>query len=567
MVWIIVGILVIVVIGLGVWYWQMHNAQTIKNLDGQVATLDSGEITGLIRKIEQLGLTGDSLKDFTDWQHQYQQVVEKNLADLQTELLDAETQNKNFHFAQARTTIADIKQLIASTAKQVNAIRTALVKLKESEADTRTRLLALRDTYQESRKTVLAKSFAFGDALPALEGGLQDIDSQLKAISKTNSTGDHEAAAAQLDAFADTVGNIQAQVKALPPLVNEVVNEFPAQLNEIEQGYSQLSSQHYNFTEDVPTAVAEVKGQIEKAEEHIKSLNVKDAKTTNAQIADAIDAIYAVMEKELSAKKTVEADSGDLAKFIAHAQHQNEVLRKELDHLNQSYTLTHGEINTANDLHKQLDDIDAAYEQAVSSMDDNTAVYSELLKQFTADRENLKAIEIKQRDINDSVADLRQREDQANAQIHQFERDLRDIKYEVSRHSLPGLPRQYLDFFKVVTREYNDLTHDMDQVKIDMDQIAKQLIKLAADIDKLKDQSRSLIDAAGLTEQLLQYANRYKASKPAVAKAADAAQANYERYDYQAAADGIATALEEVEPGAYKKVEHDYLNSKTESLF
>ncbi len=48
------------------------------------------------------------------------------------------------------------------------------------------------------------------------------------------------------------------KVKELPPLVNEQVNEFPAQINEIEHGYRQLTTAHYVFTDDIPGMVEDV---------------------------------------------------------------------------------------------------------------------------------------------------------------------------------------------------------------------------------------------------------------------------------------------------------------------
>jgi septation ring formation regulator len=41
----------------------------------------------------------------------------------------------------------------------------------------------------------------------------------------------------------------------------------------------------------------------------------------------------------------------------------------------------------------------------------------------------------------------------------------------------------------------------------------------------------------------------------------------YQHYNYSHAADVIAAALEKVEPGAYQKVEDDYLKSQSAALF
>ncbi|WP_054665662.1 septation ring formation regulator EzrA [Lacticaseibacillus camelliae] len=556
--WIIIVLIIIVLLALGVWGYQLRNTRLIHELDAGVATIDTGAVPGLIRSIQQLSLTGDSLEDFKSWSQKYQALVDGELTELQTALLDVEQANKQFKFGQVKDGMANIDALQTAAAKDMKQIESHLDEIKAAEAANAKGLKALRNDYQEARKTVLAKSFAFGDALPALEASLQAIASQLTTTTEVNVGGDPRRAQNALKQVKNGVAALKLQVKQLPPLVNSVVNEFPAQLKEIKTGYQQLTAQHFIFTEDVPAGVAAVQGLVDQAEAQIKQLDVTELTANTATIADKIDSLYAVMEKELKAKASVLDQKEELRQFINHAMQQNRTLNIELDHLNQSYQLNHDEIKTTNDLKVQLDAIDQSFNQANDQIAQSKAVYSDLLAQFTHDRTDLTEIEKKQQAINASVSGLRETERKALNQVDAFERSVRDVRYEVSRHDLPGLPKAYRDFFKVVSDEILQLKDDMDQVKIDLDAIAKTLIKVSADIDQLKQQSRDIIGAAGLCEQLLQYANRYKTSHEAVAKAMTDAAALYAKYDYQSAADTIATALEQVEPGSYKKVADDY---------
>ncbi|MFD1484066.1 septation ring formation regulator EzrA [Lacticaseibacillus baoqingensis] len=567
MTWIIVGIVIIVVLAGGVWGLQQYNNRRVKQLDVEVEKLDNGELASLVRSIANLGLAGDSLKQFTKSQRDYQRVIETDLAGLQTALLDVELQNKQFQFVKVQETITAIQGHVVETAQKLTKIRSALVALRDSEADTRSQLTTLRGDYQAARKTILAKSYAFDAALPGLEQSLQTLAEAMHDAAVTSESGDHAAASVQLQQLAIGVGTLQDQVKRLPSLVNTVVNEFPGQLEELQTGYHELAAQHYQFTQDVPAGIEAVQGNVKQAQVQIKDLAVDDLASNVADTASAIDELYATMEKELKAKQAVLQQQGDLKQFLAHAQKQNHALLLELDHLDQSYTLTHGEQATAASLKTQLAGIAKGFNDTQQAMQNETAVYSQILAQYQQARQDLHDIEVQHQKINHDVSGLQAREQKAVASAQQFEMALRDIKYEVSRHSLPGLPRPYLDFFNVVTKELAQLNHDLNQVKIDLDQIAKQLIKLSEDIDQLKDQSRTVVDAAGMCEQLLQYANRYKTSHPEVDQAVVQAKDLYQHYNYAQAADLIAAALEKVEPGAYQKVEDDYLASKSASLF
>ncbi|KMO51432.1 septation ring formation regulator EzrA, partial [Lacticaseibacillus rhamnosus] len=409
--------------------------------------------------------------------------------------------------------------------------------------------------------------FVFGDAQPALEQQLQQLAQLFQKIDQINNDGDHQAAKAEIKQLAEQMRVLKKQVKELPPLVNEQVNEFPGQINEIQHGYRQLTTAHYVFTDDIPGMVADVEAKMKDANAALKSIDVEATEAANAEIEAEIDKMYAIMEKEMQAKKRVDVASPDLRRFIDHALRQNRELQAELDHLNQSYTLNHHEIKTAKNLKMQLDAIDANYTKDTDAIEAGEAVYSDVIARFDETKEQLTAIEKQQVQINQDVAGLKKGEIIANKQAESFELDMRNIKHEIVRHHLPGLPQDYVNKVKHVTAEIDQLNHDLDQVKINMDAIAKFLIKIASDIDDLKKTTSALIDAAGLTEELMQYANRYKITVKPVADAVKHATELYMQFDYQQAADTLATALEQTEQGSYKKVEDAYLARKKASLY
>lgn len=566
--WIVIGVAAVVLLAVA-WVYVRYILvkRQLQQLDTRVEALDDGSVVELIRTLDHLNLSGESLKTLTKWEREYQQLSEGQLVTLQTQLIDAEQQVRQVHIGAAKQQLATVETGLTSTEHALADVVTNLQSLKERETDNRTRLVAAREAYQEARKTVLAKSFSYGDAQPALEERLQAIEADLKTVSETNQSGDHEQARGQLDKLKLDVASLQLAVKQLPAQVNLVVNEFPGQLDELEQSSGQLLAQNYQFAEDPKAKVLALRQQLSESEAAIKNLEVTELSVNNEALAEEIEALYAMLEGEMVAKKQVQQDRGDLRRFIAHAAKQNHLLLIDLDHLNQSYTLNHDEIATAHKLLDQLDQLTAAFTASEAAIDQHEAVYSQLAAQYQDTREQLTAIETKQREINQAVSDLRAHEKRATAQADQFEMALRDIKYEMNRQNLPGLPRPYLEFYHVVEKELAELNQQLNLIQIDLDQIAKQLIKVQQDIDKLKDQSQAVLDTAALTELLMQYANRYKVNHKPVADAVTQADKLYNQYLYQDAADTVAAALESVEPGAYQKVEDDYMAQRKASLF
>ncbi|KMO58339.1 hypothetical protein PZ02_14435 [Lacticaseibacillus rhamnosus] len=175
MIWFFIIVAIIIVAAGSVW-WLQHYFQTrIKDLDEKVEAIDIGALSSQIRSIEQLKLTGDSLATFGKWERAFDQLNDHDLAELQKILLDLEDQVKRFRLDRASKIAKVLEDKIETAQRQYELISQALQDIRHDEADNRSKMLQLRDDYQVSRKTILAKSFVFGDAQPALEQQLQQL--------------------------------------------------------------------------------------------------------------------------------------------------------------------------------------------------------------------------------------------------------------------------------------------------------------------------------------------------------------------------------------------------------
>ena len=121
-----------------------------------------------------------------------------------------------------------------------------------------------------------------------------------------------------------------------------------------------------------------------------------------------------------------------------------------------------------------------------------------------------------------------------------------------------------MDYFFVVSDEIEKLSSSMNQVKIDMKQIDQQLGMIDKDMQSLAKKTTELTDNAALSEQIIQYTNRYRHSNEAVDNASTRAQKLFdEDHDYAQSLSVISRALEAVEPGMVEKLTESYQNQKS----
>ena len=190
--------------------------------------------------------------------------------------------------------------------------------------------------------------------------------------------------------------------------------------------------------------------------------------------------------------------------------------------------------------------------------------YSELQIQQEKLLKQFEEIETQQVDIWDKISGLEKADRSARQLGGQYQKEVEAIKHAVERMNLPGLPVAYLEYFYAVSNELKRLAKSLNTNLIDMDEVQRQLNIVSADIDTLKEKTEEIVDQAALTEQLLQYANRYRASNERVAAASEQARMFYERdYNFKQSMDILGSALDSAEPGVYERLVDSYMRRKT----
>lgn len=547
---------------------QRNLVKQIQQLNERKRSLASMPVERKINAVKKMKLSGSSLASLDKWTAEYDDLHKNGLAQVNDYLTTAHKAANKFHFI---TSCHQIKNAITNMDKieqHFKAIMGKLQSIQNDQTDNAAELKQLTEAYHEAHQQLLVKSFAYGPTLEKLEKMLAEIERNLVQINELTKDGDFEEAKHALSKVNTKNKDLQHLIDAIPALVNEQTNEFTAQLDELKDGYREMSENHFQFMDiDIPAKIRELGEQLEKAKAKLADLNIDDAAALNHEIADEIDQLYATMEREYTAKANVDKQLPYIASFIEHATRQNHELRMELNRLSQSYDLNNNEIGRTKQLTQQIDDIKREYDLDKQQIKDEKPVYTNIQENLRAMESHLTEIEKQQKEINDSTAKLRHDEEVAVDNAQQFKQEVYNVKRTVERQNLPGLSKDYLEYFFMVSDEVDKLNDDLNQDRINMDDITKQLILTQEDLDDLKDKTNDLIDSALLAEQLLQYANRYRHSYPEVQAAIDKANKLFnEQYLYKEAVDTLASALDEVEPGAYQKVEKNYFDNKNNNV-
>lgn len=551
-------IIIALVIYLGVYLFKRHKAKQIEVYQAKVNEITENSLEKELAEISKLNLSGDSLTEFEKVDKDYREIVNRKLPEISELLNDLRELNQHYQFGRTNHEFKDVDEKLSGTAAQFEKIKEELKNIRKVTEEHQKAVEELSEKYKDLRKTLLAKSFSFGPSSDKLEEQLGELEQQFNDYTKLMESGDYVKSAKPLSDLQDATAEMEEKVEKIPPIFKNLKSVFPDQLKELNSAVDQLLKEKYVFHEDLKKKLADIQKMVDKNFENLKKVDLKNATKLDEKLTTEIDKVYDEIDQEYRARKVVEKNYNYYQDFVEHAERQEHELLIDLDRLSQNYELTHNEFEDAHDLQVQIQAIRKDFDNFTKQRSEGV-IYSDELKRQKDNIDKLTKIEKKQKKINDGVSNLWKEEKEAQKAVQGFDLEIHRMRRDVEKLNLPGLSREYTDYFFKVSDEIENLDDALGQIQINMDEITKALINTQSDLDVLGDKTKEIIDCATLSEEFLQYANRYRTRYPEVEEAyKKASQLFNKEYNYVDALDTISNAVEEVEPGAYKRITDDY---------
>lgn len=551
-------IIIALVIYLGVYLFKRHKAKQIEVYQAKVNEITENSLEKELAEISKLNLSGDSLTEFEKVDKDYREIVNRKLPEISELLNDLRELNQHYQFGRTNHELKDVDEKLSGTAAQFEKIKEELKNIRKVTEEHQKAVEELSEKYKDLRKTLLAKSFSFGPSSDKLEEQLGELEQQFNDYTKLMESGDYVKSAKPLSDLQDATAEMEEKVEKIPPIFKNLKSVFPDQLKELNSAVDQLLKEKYVFHEDLKKKLADIQKMVDKNFENLKKVDLKNATKLDEKLTTEIDKVYDEIDQEYRARKVAEKNYNYYQDFVEHAERQEHELLIDLDRLSQNYELTHNEFEDAHDLQVQIQAIRKDFDNFTKQRSEGV-IYSDELKRQKDNIDKLTKIEKKQKEINDGVSNLWKEEKEAQKAVQGFDLEIHRMRRDVEKLNLPGLSREYTDYFFKVSDEIENLDDALGQIQINMDEITKALINTQSDLDVLGDKTKEIIDCATLSEEFLQYANRYRTRYPEVEEAyKKASQLFNKEYNYVDALDTISNAVEEVEPGAYKRITDDY---------
>lgn len=561
----LVAIILLVLVGYGaIMYLTRQQANRIKAIDEKKEKAMAIPVADNLFTLKNMNLTGQTKRTYESWQATWQTITRFQYPEIEAALVSAEQYIQRMNFIKAKEAISQADQLIDETKNSVEKVNKALEKLLESAQENRKELEEIQERYNKIRKQLLAHSFTFGPAIETLEKNLNYMELDFTKFNSLTNEGDHMEAKEILSRIEQDLLVMEEVVEKIPELNEKIKTEYEEQVSDLKDGYQRLLDEKYIFEGvDVSAEIAAVEKEIQEAKDSIGLADINEAGKKMDKVERDIEAVYAIMEKEMEAKEFVGRHTANLQKKMDHVLQSNRYVLLEIDRVSQNYFLNKNELGRAQEFEEQLLKENEALRYYDKMMKEHEISYSVVREYYEKISQRLSEIDKEQSELVSNLSDLRNREKEIKDSIDLYELDMRNMKRTIEKYHLPGLPKIYLDLFFSVTDRIEDLASKLNRVKIDMDEIDAISKMCEEDIEMLDNQTQVIVDNAMLTEYMIQYANRFRHSHVEIENAINKALVLFHReYDYEGALEAIKIPLNRVEAGAARKVEESYQEEK-----
>ena len=527
---------------------RKRNETLLDNLEERKEKLYNLPVNDEVEAIKNMHLIGQSQVTFREWNQKWVDLSLNSFADIENNIFEAEGYNNSFRFIKAKHAIDNIESQINLVEEDIAAIRDALAELEKQEAKNSGRVLHALELFENLQVKVAEDTEQYGQAVHEIQKQLQNIESEFSQFVTLNSSGDPVEAADILDKTENHILALTHIVEKVPGIVTELTKTLPDQLEDLESGYRKLVEAGYHFVEtDIESRFYQLHATINQKE---------------------INTLYDIFTREITAQRVVEKLIESLPAYLAHTKENNQQLQSELDRLSKMYLLSDNEDEKVRDLQSELSSLESVVLSTVEDSAESKQAYSLTQESLETIQARLKEIEDEQIILGERLEKIEKDDDNARQKVNIYINKLHTIKRYMEKRNLPGIPKTFMTTFFVASDHTEALLAELEQLRVNIDNVNRLLEDVTGNIHDLENETYHIVQYATLTEQLLQYSNRYRSFDQSIQEAFNKALYIFEhQFDYETSFEVISQALEVVEPGVTNRFVTSYEKTRENIRF
>lgn len=554
--YIIPAIILLSVIAVFAFIIRRKHKSEIDRLDHEKHQIQNKPILEEMTKVKQLNMNGQTEEMFERWRNTWTEVMDVHMPKIDVLLFDAEENLDKFFFYKVTKIERELQTIISLCDDKMSQILKELEELIGSEEKNRIEMEQLKEQHRAARKTLLAHQYSFGDAVPALEEKLESFIPHFEEFDQLTETGNYLSAREIVITLQDEGQKFFPKLHDIPTVLAEIQHKIPATIHELRNGQKEMEEssyylQHLEMTKKLDSIVEELV-ELKKA---IVELQVDKTSARVEEIKDEMETFYDLLEKEVLAKKYVDKHREQTAARLKEVTSVTRAVSAEAAYVQQSYRLAEKEAEIPHSCLKELEELEKKFELLSSRVEEEQSAYSSLQEELNEIAEEIDRLYEEQDRFANRLKNLRIDENKAREKLDELKNLLHDTDRMIQKANIPGIPEEMDVRLEEAEEHIYVAMQSLQEVPLNMTLVDNYLVQAEACMEEVHQRAKEMLENVLLTEKIIQYGNRYRASHPTMHARLLEAEEAFRQLRYAKALEDAATAVEEVEPGALKKID------------
>ncbi|GGK05498.1 septation ring formation regulator EzrA [Lentibacillus kapialis] len=556
MAYIIGSILVIIAIIITGLIIRKRVYDVVDRLEAWKMDIMNRNIASELSRVKNLNLSGETQEKFESWKERWEYIVTKELPDIEEYLFDAEEASDRYRFPTAKKRLGIAEKTLQSVEREIDEMLEEVDQLMKSEESSRKDIEQIEPDLKALRKKLSLGRSRYGKAEAQFDYEIDELEKELGHYHESVEAGNYSEAQNLAEELKQRLDRLAAEMDEFPAIYRKCKHDLPEQLDELLKGLHDMKQDGYRI--EHLGFEKEAKHHQYRLTECMESLEKGDTSTANAiipEIEERIAEMYQLLEKEALAKNYVDTKLKPYQDALSELESNFNVTKEEVEALRENYYFEDGDMEKYLSLDKAITQLHNRLKEINDSVEHDSTPYSELREELEKGFEELGSLKEHHESLKKRIQDMRQDEIEAKEKLEEMRKQLYEVNRRLKKSNIPGVPSFIWNKMEEAVERNNRVFSALEKQPLDMIEVQQALSEAKNTVDYVAEQTETLLDQAYLTEQVIQYANRYRSRDPELAQKLTEAERLFRAYEYELALEQAARAVEEVEPGALKHIE------------
>lgn len=512
-----------------------------------------------LTKVKALNLEGEAKLKFETWREDWDTILTRDLANVEEVLFDAEQAADRFRIGTAKKHLAQLEKSLAAADEKIEQMLAEINDLLETEKQNREKINLLEPMLNDLHKKLTQNRFQYERAASKFEERINDIKEDILIYRALMEAGSYSEANEVVTKIFSDMKEVEEQLEAFPPLYKKCKIELPEKLDELYKGIEEMTQSGFNIEHlNLNKMINEYQARLIDFVIALENLKIDNVANMLPETEEGIQEMFELLENEAIAKSFVESKASSFITSVSELEEDFATTKAEVEELKLTYHFEDADLEKYMTLEKLMEQIKVDHAAMQKKIAENELAHSILREELEASLNRLEKFEQEHERFKEFIHNLRKDELEAREQIERMMEAVSKMKRRLRQSNLPGIPNFILTMLDDAAQKNERVLNVLEKKPLDILEVQKALNEAQVAVDDALNKTSTLIDQARLTEQVIQYGNRYRSRDPILAAKLLEAEQFFHQSEYELALEQAASAVEEVEPGALKKIEKIY---------